>query len=228
AVHNQCCRVFAGLYRNCRLSGHTMKEKTEKVKGTAPEGVTISTRAEHKQVEERVAIGANVVYEAIRREGDDELHRPPAALAWSAFAAGLSMGFSFVAEALLTTYLPNQPWVPLISKLGYSVGFLIVILGRQQLFTENTLTVILPLLLRRNVATGLHVLRLWSIVLASNLVGTYIFALCIARVAIFNPHVQQAIANVSKEPPVGFWVVLVRALFAGWLLALMVWLLPAA
>lgn len=59
---------------------------------------TISTRAEQKQVEDRQAIGANVVYETIRREGEEELHRPAAALAWSALAAGLSMGFSFIAQ----------------------------------------------------------------------------------------------------------------------------------
>src|SRR5580704_11223709 len=144
-----------------------MKPKAERSEPTGDVAVTISTRAEQKQVEERVAIGANVVYEAIRREGDDELRRPPAALAWSAFAAGLSMGFSFVAEALLTTYLPNQPWVPLISRAGYSIGFLIVILGRQQLFTENTLTVILPLLLDTKLKMLLRVLRLWGVVLAA-------------------------------------------------------------
>jgi formate/nitrite transporter FocA (FNT family) len=110
----------------------------------------ITTRIEKRQVEERVAITAHVVYEAIRLEGDEELHRPAAALAWSALAAGLAMGFSFIAEALLTSHLPNQPWRPLVTRLGYSVGFLIVVLGRQQLFTENTLTAVLPLLLRTN------------------------------------------------------------------------------
>jgi formate/nitrite transporter FocA (FNT family) len=189
---------------------------------------TITKRIEQQQVEERVAIGANVVHETIRREGEEELQRSASALAWSGLAAGLSMGFSLVAEALLVAYLPDRPWRPLISKLGYSVGFLIVILGRQQLFTENTVTVVLPLLLRKNLETALSMLRLWAVVLTSNLVGTYLFAFCIARVAIFNPHVQQAIAEVSKEPPAGFWVVLMRALFAGWLLALMVWLLPGA
>lgn len=108
----------------------------------------VVTETEEKQVEERVALGANVVYETVRREGDEEMLRTSSALAWSGLAAGLSMGFSFVAEALLASYLPDRPWRPLISKLGYSVGFLIVVLGRQQLFTENTLTVILPLLLR--------------------------------------------------------------------------------
>jgi formate/nitrite transporter FocA (FNT family) len=206
-----------------------MKEKTEKNKGPALEGVTISTRAEQKQVEERVAIGANVVYEAIRREGDDELRRPTAALAWSAFAAGLSMGFSFVAEALLTTYLPNQPWVPLISRAGYSIGFLIVILGRQQLFTENTLTVILPLLLDTTLKMLLRVLRLWGIVLAANLVGTCIFAFTIAHLPVFDAHTRQsfvviAAAHMGRT----FSTVLLRGIFAGWLIALMVWVLPAA
>jgi formate/nitrite transporter FocA (FNT family) len=206
-----------------------MKEKTEKAKGTAPDGVTISTRAEQKQVEERVAIGANVVYEAIRREGDDELHRPPAALAWSAFAAGLSMGFSFVAEALLTTYLPNEPWVPLISRAGYSIGFLIVILGRQQLFTENTLTVILPLLLDTTLKMLLRVMRLWGIVLAANLVGTCIFAFSIAHLPVFDAHTRQTFVTIAAAH-LGrtFGTVLLRGIFAGWLIALMVWVLPAA
>ncbi len=121
-------------------------DENPQLEGPAAEG-TITTEVEEKQVEERVAIGAHVVYETIRREGEEELARPAAALAWSGLAAGLSMGFSFVAEALIQNRLPERPWARLVSSLGYSVGFLIVVLGRQQLFTENTLTVILPFLL---------------------------------------------------------------------------------
>ena len=55
--------------------------------------VAVSTRKEQKQVEERMAVGANLVYEAIRRGGDEELNRPAIALAWSGLAAGLSMSF---------------------------------------------------------------------------------------------------------------------------------------
>jgi formate-nitrite transporter family protein len=75
-------------------------------------------------VEERVPIRAGVVYEAVRREGREELKRSSSALAWSGLAAGLSMGFSLVAEGLLVACLPDKPWTPLISKLGYCVGFL--------------------------------------------------------------------------------------------------------
>jgi formate/nitrite transporter FocA (FNT family) len=203
-------------------------DKTPQPKGPVPEG-TISTEVEEKQVEERVAIGAHVVYETIRREGEEELARPAAALAWSGLAAGLSMGFSFVTEALIQNRLPERPWAHLISRLGYSVGFLIVVLGRQQLFTENTLTVILPLLLSKKITVLVRVLRLWAIVLAANLVGTFVFAFCIAHIAVFDRSVQQTLTQIgAAHLGVGFGTVLVRAIFAGWLIALMVWLLPGA
>jgi formate/nitrite transporter FocA (FNT family) len=190
---------------------------------------TISTRAEQKQVEERQAIGANVVYETIRREGEEELHRTAAALAWSAFAAGLSMGFSFIAEGVLMAHLPDQPWRPLVASAGYCVGFLIVILGRQQLFTENTLTVVLPLLLRKDLITLLRMLRLWGVVLAANLFGTFLFALCLGRIRLFDAHTQQCLTGIgAAHLGASFGIVLVRAIFAGWLIALMVWLLPGA
>lgn len=201
-------------------------ETDQELQETPP---VVVTEAEEKQVEDRVALGANVVYETIRREGDEEMLRSTAALAWSGLAAGLSMGFSFVAEALLSSYLPERRWTVLISKLGYSVGFLIVVLGRQQLFTENTLTVILPLLLRKTTKTLIRVLRLWGIVLVCNLMGTFLFALCIAKVHLFDPGVQAAFTMIGREAVVpGFGIILIRAIFAGWLIALMVWLLPAA
>lgn len=189
----------------------------------------IKEEIEEKQVQERVAIGAHVVHETIRREGEEELKRTTSALAWSGFAAGLSMGFSLVAEGLLQAHLPDAHWTPLLSKLGYSVGFLIVVLGRQQLFTETTLTAVLPLLSKRNASTGIGVLRLWGIVLTANLVGTYLFALCVAKIPIFTPEIERSFAVVSYGGAEGsFGVVFMRAIFAGWLIALMVWLLPAA
>src|SRR3954454_10909071 len=106
-------------------------------------------KREEKEAEEKSAPSAHVVYEAIRKEGRHELERKASSLAWSGLAAGLSMGFSFVTMALLQHHLPDTSSRPLIAPLGYSVGFLIVVLGRQQLFTENTLTVILPLLTRK-------------------------------------------------------------------------------
>jgi formate-nitrite transporter family protein len=97
------------------------------------------------------------------------------------------------------------------------------------LFTENTLTVILPLLLRKDMPTFVRVLRLWSIVLCANFVGTYLFALAIGHVALFPAPVHLAFTaiGVAHLGP-SFGIIFTRAIFAGWLIALMVWLLPGA
>ena len=114
-------------------------------------------------------------------------------------------------------------------NLGYSVGYLIVILGRQQLFTENTLTVILPLLGRRDRATLLGVARVWGVVLAANLVGVAIFTWVAASTDVLHPEVRQALAALGREAVSGgFATLFLRAIFAGWLIALMLWLLPEA
>ncbi|HEU5011642.1 MAG TPA: formate/nitrite transporter family protein [Roseiflexaceae bacterium] len=184
---------------------------------------------EAKQIERRAAPRAAVVYETIRREGQDELERPSRALAWSGLAAGLSMGFSLVAQGLLREGIPDAPWRSLIASFGYSIGFLIVILGRQQLFTENTLTPILPLLANRDMATLRKVLRLWGVVLAANLVGAFIFAWVIGATDVFEPATKQAFSDISMQAITGtFGTILLKGIFAGWLIALMVWLLPFA
>ncbi len=187
------------------------------------------TEADQRQVEKRAAISVHVVHAAIYNEGVDELRRTPSALAWSALAAGLSMGFSLLAEALLYAYLPDAKWRPLITKAGYSVGFLIVILGRQQLFTENTLVVVLPVLQHRDRPTLLAMLRLWGIVFAGNILGTFIFALLLGKALQFPDSVTSALAGVSAGAvPVSFGLGFIRSVFAGWLIALTIWLLPGA
>lgn len=187
------------------------------------------SHGERKEVLRRKSISAAVVHETVREVGERELRRTPAALAWSALAAGLSMGFSLVAQGLLHAYLPATPWSPLIDNFGYSVGFLIVILGRQQLFTENTLTAILPLLAHPNLDTFLRVARLWIVVLAANLVGAFLFAALVAHTAVFPPEIQHAFAAIAQHSlRGGFGLTILRGIFAGWLIALMVWLLPAS
>jgi formate/nitrite transporter FocA (FNT family) len=187
------------------------------------------TDAEERKAEDRSAPSGKIVYKAILKEGEEELERSSSALCWSGLAAGLSMGFSMIAEGLLTAYLPDTPWRPLVAKFGYSLGFLIVILGRQQLFTENTLTPILPLLQRKEVASVGNVLRLWMIVLIANLIGAFAIAFISVRTTAFDPHAQQSFIEMGhKAMEYGFATVLLRGIFAGWLIALLVWLLPFA
>jgi len=102
-------------------------QKPEDERVIAPE----LTEKQQEDAVERTSVSAVVVHEAIRYDGEEELHRPISALAWSGLAAGMSMGFSLVGQALFRAYLPENPWRPLIVSLGYPLGFLIVIIGRQ-------------------------------------------------------------------------------------------------
>lgn len=132
------------------MEEHIDNTEQEQTPQNAPE----LTEKQQQEAEERTSVSALVVHEAIRYDGEEELNRPVSALAWSGLAAGMSMDFSFVTQALAYAHLPDARWRPLLVRLGYPVGFLIVmIIGRQQLFTENTLTAIIPLLA---VATGRH------------------------------------------------------------------------
>ncbi len=182
-----------------------------------------------EEIIDRTAPSGEVVYEAIYAEGEHELHRKSAELALSGLAAGLSMGFSMVGEALLQVHLPDAKWTPLLTNFGYSIGFLIVILGRQQLFTKNTLTIILPLLREKKISLLGDVARLWAIVLFTNLIGAFAFAWMAGHTAVFSVEVRQAFAAIGERALApDFWTLVLRGTIAGWLIALMVWLLPFA
>ena len=192
-----------------------------------PESPELSEE-EIEKAEQETPLNADITYEVIRRRGEEELGRPSAALFFSALAAGLSMGFSLVAEGFLTAFLPTADWAPLVTKLGYSVGFLMVILGSQQLFTENTLTAVIPLLSRRTRSAFRNVARLWSVVLLANLLGAAAFAWGIANTSVLDPHVHESLRVIGLHAAEGEVSQLVlQGVFAGWLIALMVWMLPA-
>src|SRR5947209_20108055 len=101
---------------------------------------------EIEEADERSSTSAKVVHEAIRLEGTEELNRPSSSIAWSGLAAGLTMGCSMIGEGILRAHVPDTPWRELLASFGYCLGFLFVTMGRQQLFTETTLTVMLPVL----------------------------------------------------------------------------------
>ncbi len=184
---------------------------------------------EWTEAEQRSSPSGAVIYRAVLKEGRDELERPSSALFWSGLAAGLSMGASLIAEGLLRAHLPEANWRELVSKLGYSVGFLIVILGRQQLFTENTLTPILPLLRDRTMQTLGHVLRLWAVVLLANLLGCVAAAWVAGKTVAFEADVRTQFLEIGRHAMEGsFAAHVLKGILAGWLIALMVWLLPFA
>ncbi len=170
-----------------------------------------------------------MIHEIIREDGVRELKRSVSALAWSGLAAGLSMGFSFLMMSVIRSVLPDQPWRILVSGFGYTTGFMIVVLGRQQLFTESTLTAVLPVLTKRNVGSALNMIRLWAVVLAANMVGTFLFAWLLSVPDLLPQDTTDALSQVAHEAVRDpFWPMAIKAVLAGWLIALMVWLLPTA
>ena len=90
---------------------------------------------------------------------------------WSGIAAGLAMSASIFCKGFFHLHLPAAPWRPLIENLGYCSGFVIVILSRFQLFTEQTVKAILPLLSAQSRDNLVRTARLWGTVLAANLIG---------------------------------------------------------
>lgn len=188
-----------------------------------------ATRREADRVEERAIPPTPVIYDVVRRYGEEEMSRPAISLWWSGLAAGLSMSFSLLAEAILRMHLPDADWVRLIAGLGYPVGFVMVVLARQQLFTENTITVVLPLMAeptRRNLWRSW---RVWGIVLAANLVGTIAAALLCTFTPVIDPALRDAMLAISAEGMRYGWVeTAFRGITAGFLMATMVWLIPAS
>jgi formate-nitrite transporter family protein len=203
----------------------------------APESTTFNPASKVEGLSEQQAEeikrqsrpNAALIHETIRAEGESELDRRWWAILMSALAAGLSIGLSLIVQGVFHAFIADDSVRRLVAPLGYTVGFLVVVLGRQQLFTENTLAPILPLLHHRDAGTFLRVLKLWGLVLVANVVGTWALASALARSDVFEPRVWDAFVEVSRRTMEGgFGTTFFRGIFAGWLIALMMWLLPAA
>jgi formate/nitrite transporter FocA (FNT family) len=163
----------------------------------------------------------------VREAAEEEMSRPLGELVFSSLAAGLAIGFSFVAAAYLTLWVPER-YAPLAAALGYPLGFILVVQARNQLFTENTLEPVIPFLHRRDRRTLQALIRIWVIVLAGNLAGTLLFALVAAHTPVLDESLRDALLPVAEEGTAGdVGLIAYRAVFAGWLIALMAWLVAS-
>lgn len=207
----------------------TYEHHAPKQRDAIPEAETGITPTEVEEIAERRRLRAAVVYEIIRVEGEGELARGFGALWWSGLAAGLSIGLSVVAQAILAANLPEAPWSPIVERMGYAVGFIVVIMARQQLFTENTLTAVLPVIARWRLKWFLIMLRLWAIVLLANLAGCLIFALTIAHTGMLSTAVEENVRLISEHLMANETTsMFVKGIAAGWIIAALVWMLPAS
>jgi len=179
--------------------------------------------------EEELPSRAMAIHEHIRQDGEKEMERDAMALLWSAIAAGLSMGASLLVKGIFHVKLDGIPGSYVLESLGYTFGFIIVIMARQQLFTENTVTAVLPVMQNPTRKNGGLLLRLWSVVLLGNLIGTAIAAWAFEYMPIFDEATRDAFVEIGmevmKNTPAEMFS---NAIISGWLVATMVWMFPAA
>lgn len=188
-----------------------------------------SERAEEqREAEERSAPPARVVHAAVSEQGEDELGRPASSLFWSAFAAGIAIMASLSASGALHHYLPEAVWREAVTSLGYPIGFLIVILGRLQLFTEHTTVAVLPFARKPGLASARRVARLWAVVFVGNMVGAAAVAALAVFGAVQSPEILRGMVDVSarllERTPAE---TLLQAIPAGFLVASIAWIRSA-
>ncbi len=192
-----------------------------------------TTKLSHNErviVEEHERLSPHLIFEIIRRDGLEEMQRPIKALIFSGIVAGIVISFSFYCLAVLSAMLPHDSsWTPIISKWGYTVGFIIVILGRMQLFTENTITTVIPIFKPFQWSKVLTVLSLWGVVFISNLVGTTIAANYLSIPSAIDPaistqllHIADHVSSFSASQN------FLRGIPAGILIAAVVWMMPSS
>lgn len=182
-----------------------------------------------KKIDDNSSLRPDLVYEVIRREGDEELDRSKRSLTLASFAAGLAISASVFGEAAIARQLPDEPWAALVADFGYTFGFIIVILGRLQLFTEHTITAVLPVTYAPTPHNFLRLLRLWGIVLTGNVAGAIVAAWYLVATGALTPDAVDAVIDIGHhimgDP---FHIVVAKGVGAGFLIAALVWMLPSA
>lgn len=164
-------------------------------------------------------------------QGRHELERETSGLLMSGLSAGLDIGFSVLAASVIITLTAGQfaeASTHLLAAAAYSIGFVLVIFGRSELYTEHTTLAFLPVL--SGDASVPSLLRLWGLVYAANVVGTWAFAALLAAIGPALGVIEPAALGSEARDSVShmWWVILTSAILAGWLMGLVSWLVTAA
>lgn len=185
------------------------------------------TNQHGETAEETRRLTAHEILQAALDNARSELGRSVSKLGFAGVAGGITMGLTGLGVASARAILGDAGWHELIAYLLYPVGFIAVIIGRAQLFTENTLyPVVLVLDERRNL---LKMLRLWIVVFAANIAGAWIFAVLMAkssalRSEILAQLIKLGVMATSSTPAHYFW----SGVVGGWLIALVAWTVTAS
>ncbi|MGH7510042.1 MAG: formate/nitrite transporter family protein [Gemmatimonadales bacterium] len=179
------------------------------------------------QPESGTRLSAVEIVENILQPAKKEMRRPAGALFLSALASGLVIGFSFLASAF-ASQLVSEPYRHAAAAAAYPIGFIFVIMARSELFTENTLVPVIPFLEHRNWETFRKLVRMWTLLLVGNLIGAVIFGWVLATTPVVDAALRPELTRLAGEATSGsFGHIVYAGVFAGWLIALLTWLLAA-
>ena len=170
---------------------------------------------------------AQEIFEEVKASAREELSRSASALLFSGFVGGLGMGLTGLSVALALSYLGNSPTAQFVSFCFYPVGFIVVIVGRAQLFTENTLYPVVLILDERKHL--LQSLKLWVTVFVSNVAGAVFFGWLVMKTGALSPNFADALAGLGTEAVQGhFTLIFAKGILGGWLIALVAWMVTAS
>ena len=170
---------------------------------------------------------ANQIYEQVSLNGKRELRRSNISLAISGTAGGLLMGLTGMSVAIILAEVGNTPGGRLLAFFFYPLGFMVVILGRSQLFTENTLYPVAVVLAEKRHLWA--TLRLWSVVFPTNILGAFLFALLAVKTGALRPEYLHQLSRLGLEASGmstshAFW----SGVIGGWIIASVAWLVSAS
>lgn len=209
---------------------------------------TVSEQQKEREAQERIASGPESGEEAKEEElkplgqeapeivttgsqiGEKRLERPVVGDAITAFIGGMSVSFGAVAMAWAAASVGGAPPpspAHLVGSLFFPVGFIILLVGKTELFTENFFLPVTAVLERRGTLRQLG--SLWGVSLAFNLLGGLVFAVLISRQHVLDHGPAQFMIDLAtSKVHYPLWTAFVKAIFAGWLMTLLTWLLLAA
>ncbi len=170
---------------------------------------------------------AEDIYQQVATNARQELERSNKALAISGFGGGAFMGLSALGTAIAVALIGDSPGAHMITRMFYTLGFIVVIVGRSQLFTENTLyPVALVLAEKRQIW---NTLRLWAIVLPANVAGALAFSLIVSWTPALQPHYVDALSRqgagaIAHSAAAVFW----SGVIGGWIIALAAWMVSGS
>ena len=165
------------------------------------------------------------IFARVLSVADHELEASNRYLFWSGLGAGAALGLTFLARVVFVE-ASGEATPGIVGNLLYPVGFLIIVLGRYQLFTENTLTPVVLVLVK--LASVANLLRLWLVVLVANMIGAVGVAALLAYFDVLDPpRLEKAVEIGRHAYEKGWFDIFSKAIIAGWIVAAMVWLMHA-